>query len=462
MLHDRYENPLATRYASSAMSHVFSPVSKYTTWRRLWIALARAEKQLGLDIRDEQIAAMEKACGKIDWEKAAAWEKTTRHDVMAHIKTFAEQAPEAAGIIHLGATSCYVTDNTDLMQMRDGLLLIQHKVVQAVRHLSAFAERYAKLATASYTHFQPAQPTTVGKRACMWLQEFLFDLKDLEYRLEHFSFLGVKGATGTQASFLALFHGDEKKVKKLDDLVAKELGFSRVLTIAGQTYSRKLDMQILGILGGLAATAHKFATDLRLLSHLREITEPFEKEQVGSSAMPYKRNPMLCERACSLARFVLSLQENPAYTAATQWLERTLDDSANRRISIPEAFLATDGVLQLVIHIAGGMEVHEGAVRLHLEDEVTSFATEHLLMAAVRKGKNRQEVHDCLREHILHKKELSAEKLGLTNQEIEAIEKESLSAGCAPSQVADFLQNEVAPLLKRYTSLPVYTPSVEV
>lgn len=462
MPHDRYESPLATRYASSPMSHLFSPLYKIATWRKLWIALARAEKDLGLDISDEQIAAMEKVRETIDWKKAAEWEKKTRHDVMAHIRTFGEQAPNAAGIIHLGATSSYVTDNTDLLQMRDGLLLIRHRLVQAIRHLATFSEKYAKLSTASYTHFQPAQPTTVGKRACMWLQDFSLDLRELEHVLEHFPFLGVKGATGTQASFLSLFQGDEKKVHKLEESVAKQLGFSRVLPISGQTYTRKLDMQILGLLSGIAASSHKFATDLRLLAHLREITEPFEHEQVGSSAMPYKRNPMLSERICSLARFVLSLQENPAYTAATQWLERTLDDSANRRLSIPEAFLAIDGVLQLVIHVANGMEVHEKAVHMHLEDEALAFATEHLLMAAVRKGKDRQEIHHYLRDHILHKKTLQPEILGLSEKEIAAIKQESLSAGCAAYQVSHFLQVEIQPILKRYTSLPEYTPSLEV
>ncbi len=472
----RYETPLSTRYASEAMSHLFSPAFKHLTWRKLWIALARAERLSGLNIRDDQIAAMEKACAHIDWEKAASWERSTRHDVMAHIKTFAEQAPEAADIIHLGATSCYVTDNTDLLQMREGLSLLRHQLVQVIRHLSAFAERYAKLATASYTHFQPAQPTTVGKRACLWLQDFVIDLHDLEHRLGHFPFLGVKGATGTQASFLALFQGDEKKVRHLETLVAKEMGFTHVLPIAGQTYTRKLDMQIFSILGGIAATSHKFATDMRLLAHLKEVMEPFGKEQVGSSAMPYKRNPMLCERVCSLSRFVISLQENPAYTAATQWLERSLDDSAGRRLAIPEAFLAIDGVLQLVITIAGGMEVNENAIREHLEEELPSFSMEPLLMAAVHKGKDRQKIHHYLREVSLAlsqepaalKKEffltrlIQDSKLGLTRQEIEAIQSESLMAGCAPSQVAQFLENDVKPLLKRYTSLPAYAPSVEV
>lgn len=467
-MHDRYESPLSTRYASVEMSRLFSPLYKYTTWRKIWIALARAEKLSGLNITEEQITAMEKVADRIAWDKAAAFEKTTRHDVMAHIKTFAEQAPIAEGIIHLGATSATITDNADLLQMRDGLNLLRHKLIQVIRHLATFAEKYANLATASYTHFQPAQPTTVGKRACLWLQDFLLDLHDIEHRLDHFPFLGLKGATGTQGSFLSLFEGDERKVRNLETLFAKELGFSHILPISGQTYTRKIDMQVLGILEGIAATCHKFATDLRLLAHLREITEPFEKEQIGSSAMPYKRNPMLAERICSLARFAISLQENPAYTAATQWLERSLDDSANRRLAIPEAFLSIDAILQIAIHITGGMHVHESAIHAHLKEEIPSFATEHLLMAAVRKGKDRQKIHHYLRElSLAHKNEsffnhLSEDTLGLTRKEIEAIEDESLSAGRAPSQVSEFLGSDVAIVLKRYTSLPIYTPSLEV
>jgi len=455
MKRDHYESPLSSRYASAEMSHLFSPLTRYTTWRSVWIALAKAEKISGLNITAEQIAAMEKVREKIDWEKAEAWEKTTRHDVMAHIKTFGEQAPAAAGIIHLGATSSTITDNADLLIMRQALGFVQHKLVQVIRHLASFAKRYATLATTSYTHFQPAQPTTVGKRACLWLQDFVFDLRDLEHRLLQLPFLGLKGATGTQASFLSLFDGNEKKVAYLETAFAKELGFTRVLPISGQTYTRKIDMQILGVLGGIAATCHKFATDLRLLSHLKEITEPFEKEQVGSSAMPYKKNPMLSERICSLSRFIISLQENPAYTAATQWLERSLDDSANRRLSIPEAFLATDAILQTAIHIAAHMHVHENEIRMHLEEELPSFATEHLLMASTRKGKDRQEVHYYLREVIhAHKatffKHLSEKNLDLSRSEIDAIEKESLSAGMAPSQVAQFLDDEVTPILTHY------------
>ncbi len=471
-----YQSPLCTRYGSTEMSYLFSPLFKYTTWRKLWVALARAEQALGLPITQNQIVAMERACTTINWTKAEELEKRMRHDVMAHIQTFAEDVPEAAGIIHLGATSCYITDNTDLIQMRDGLVIVQSKLVQIIRYLAGFAQHYATLVTSGYTHFQPAQPTTVGKRACLWLQDFVLDLLDLEHRLASFPFLGVKGATGSQASFLALFSGDEKKVLQLEELVAKELGFLHVLPISGQTYTRKIDMQILGVLGGLAATSHKFATDLRLLSHLKEMTEPFEKEQVGSSAMPYKRNPILCERVCSLSRFILSLQENPAYTAATQWLERTLDDSAGRRIVIPEAFLGIDGVLQLVVHITKGMQVHENAIASHLSEGMADFATEHLLMAAGRKGKDRGEAHHYLRElKLLLSEEFSEnndelfftriiqdDRLGLTAEEVISIRQSSLTAGCAVSQVARFLQNEVDPILKRYKSLPEYTPSVEI
>ncbi len=458
---DRYETPLATRYASAEISFLFSPQFKYTTWRRLWIALAKAQKGLGLPITDAQIQALESQSEKIDFKKAAAFEKIYRHDVMAHIHAYAEACPEAKPIIHLGATSSFVTDNTDLIQMREGLNLLQGKLVLVIRQLAAFAKKHASLACLSYTHFQPAQPTTVGKRACMWLQDLLIDLIDLDARLEDLRFLGVKGATGTQASFLALFQNDHDKVKQLEQRVAQEMGFTHLFIISGQTYTRKQDIRLFAVLSGLAASAHKCATDLRLLAHLKELEEPFSATQVGSSAMPYKRNPIRCERICSLARFLISLNENPLYTAATQWLERSLDDSANRRLSIPEAFLCADALLNLLASLTSDLAVHPKQIEKHLLEELPFLATENILMEAVKKGKDRQHVHERLRQHSLAAKEkgdlleqISQDpSIGLSQGELETLMNSALGVGRAPSQVEEFLQQEVYPLLERYKHL---------
>jgi adenylosuccinate lyase len=470
-----YHCPLSDRYASSEMSELFSPYFKYSTWRKLWIALAKAQKQLGLSITGGQIAELQKAEGKIDLATAAEYEKKFHHDVMAHIHAFGDLCPQAKGIIHLGATSCFVTDNTDLIQMREGLKILSSKILQVIRNLSAFAKKYAELGCLSFTHFQPAQPTTVGKRACLWLQDFLIDLKDFEQHLADFPFLGVKGATGTQASFLSLFDGDHSKVKALEELVAKEMGFSKCFLVSGQTYTRKQDIRTLSVLSSFAASAHKFATDLRLLAHLKEIEEPYAEKQVGSSAMPYKRNPMRSERICGLSRFLISLQENTLYTESTQWLERTLDDSANRRLTLPHAFLTADAILNLLCHITAGMVVYPKMIEKHLAEELPFLATEHLLMHAVKKGGDRQAIHERLRLHSLESSRRIKEE-GQSNDLLDRIGKDpaiGLKAaeiqeqmhvkhfiGRAVEQTSEFLQDDVAPILKKYEKVSPYIPDI--
>jgi adenylosuccinate lyase len=464
----RYHSPLSHRYASEEMSYLFSPYYKVLTWRKLWIALARAQKHLGLPITDAQILSLETHCKQIDFERAEAHEKTMRHDVMAHIHTFGEQCPEARAILHLGATSCYVTDNTDLIQMREALLLLRNKTVQVIRQLSLFAEKHASLATLSYTHLQPAQPTTVGKRACLWIQDLIDDLHAFEHLSTQLRFLGVKGATGTQASFLTLFNGDHHKVKKLEHFVAEEMGFSRLFSISGQTYSRKQDIAILSALSSFAASSHKCATDIRLLAHMKEIEEPFAEKQVGSSAMPYKRNPMRSERICGLARFLLSLNENPLYTEATQWLERTLDDSANRRLSLPEAFLTADAILNLLCNITAGLIVHPKKIAAHLHEEIPFLATEHLLMEAVKKGKDRQHIHERLRKHSIaasHRikeeglagdllERIAADsEIGLSHDDVYRHSHVNHFIGRAKEQTHEFLKEEVTPLLKKHEEI---------
>ena len=377
-----YVSPFVSRYASSEMSYTFSPNFKYVIWRKLWIALAKGEKSLGLPITERQIHAMENALLSIPFERIAEIEKENRHDVMAHILAFGEQCPESKGIIHWGATSSFVTDNADLIQIRIALQLLRQKLITVIRNLVIFAEKYASLACLGFTHLQAAQPTTVGKRACLWIQDLLFDLEDMEHVLEKIRFLGVKGATGTQASFLALFNNDKAKVKQLDMFVANEMGFSSVFTIASQTYPRKQDMRVLSALASIGASAHKFATDIRLLAHMKEIEEPSSSFQVGSSAMPYKRNPMRCERICGMARFLISLQENPAYTASTQWLERTLDDSSNRRIVIAEAFLTADSILEILSDVTAHLIVYPKMIEKNLHQELPFLASENILMAA--------------------------------------------------------------------------------
>ncbi len=472
-----YQSPLSNRYASDEMSYLFSPHFKFMTWRKLWIALAVCQKTLGLPITDRQIDSMLDALEKIDLKRAEEYEEKFRHDVMAHIHAFGDLCPEARGIIHLGATSCFVTDNTDLIQVRDGLRILRNKILQVIRQLLPFAQEYASLACLSYTHFQPAQPTTVGKRACLWLQDLLIDLSDIERVIEELRFLGVKGATGTQASFLALFEGDHTKVKKLEELVSKEMGFSRPFSVTGQTYSRKQDIRVLSLLSSFAASAHKFATDLRLLAHLKEIEEPFAEKQVGSSAMPYKRNPMRSERICGLARFLMSLHENPLYTEATQWLERTLDDSANRRLYLPEAFLTADAILNLMCNITAGIIVHPKIIQRHLHEELPFLATEQILMEAVKRGKDRQTVHERLRLHSLETSHRIKEEggsndlltritadpeIGLSKAEIDRLTDIKHFIGRAIEQTHEFLNEEVAPVIKKHQDIANYISEIKL
>ncbi len=457
-----YESPLSSRYASDQMQYIFSPDKKFSTWRRLWIALARAEMELGLPVTQEQINQMEAHITDIDYDMAAQKETELRHDVMAHIHTYGAQCPEAMPIIHLGATSCYVGDNTDIIIMRDGLELIRNKLVRVLNALAQFADKYKALPTLGFTHFQAAQLVTVGKRATLWMNELLQDLDEVEYRNSTLKLLGCKGTTGTQASFLELFEGDHSLCKELDRRIAREMGFEATVPVSGQTYSRKVDAAVLATLSGIAQSACKFATDVRLLCHLKEIEEPFEKKQIGSSAMPYKRNPMRCERICSLARYVIADAANPAYTTATQWFERTLDDSANKRISVPEAFLAVDAILNIYENVASGLVVHEKVIEKHIMEELPFMASENILMDAVKRGGDRQQLHERIRLHALEAGR-NVKELGLTNNLLDLISadpqfglsREELTAHMAPSryigrcpeQVSDFLSEFIQPVL---------------
>ncbi|NLG92012.1 MAG: adenylosuccinate lyase, partial [Clostridiales bacterium] len=396
-----YESPLSSRYADEEMKYLFSPDKKFRTWRRLWIALAEAEKELGLNITQEQIDEMRQYADDINYEVAEAREKVVRHDVMSHVYAYGQQCPKAKPIIHLGATSCYVGDNTDIIIMTEALKLIRNKLVGVIRVLSKFALQYKDLPTLSFTQFQPAQPTTVGKRATLWIQDLLMDLDDVEYQLSKAKLLGSKGTTGTQASFLELFDGDHSKVKKLDEMIAQKMGYSSCFAVSGQTYSRKLDSQMLAVLSGIAQSAAKFSNDIRLLQHLKEVEEPFEKNQIGSSAMAYKRNPMRSERIASLSRYVIIDSLNPCITEATQWFERTLDDSANKRISVPEAFLAVDGILNLYANVADGLVVYPKVINQHLLRELPFMATENIMMDAVKRGADRQQLHERIRVHSM-------------------------------------------------------------
>lgn len=457
-----YESPLSSRYASEQMQYIFSPDKKFSTWRRLWIALARAEMELGLPVTQEQIDQMESHITDIDYELAAQKERELRHDVMAHIHTYGAQCPKAMPIIHLGATSCYVGDNTDIIIMREGLTLIQTKLVRVIHALAQFSDKYKALPTLGFTHFQAAQLVTVGKRATLWINELLQDLDEVEYRISSLRLLGCKGTTGTQASFLELFEGDHEKCKELDRRIAKEMGFDATVPVSGQTYSRKVDAAVLSTLSGIAQSACKFATDVRLLCHLKEVEEPFERSQIGSSAMPYKRNPMRCERICSLARYVIADASNPAYTAATQWFERTLDDSANKRISIPEAFLAVDAILNIYENVASGLIVHEKVILKHIMEELPFMASENIMMDAVKHGQDRQELHERIRVHSLEAGR-NVKEYGLTNNLIDLIAddpmfgmtREELTAhmdpahyiGRCPEQVSDFLKEYIRPVL---------------
>ena len=466
MDHVRYESPLSSRYASDQMQYIFSPDKKFSTWRRLWVALARAEMELGLPVTAEQVEELSAHLTDIDYDKASQYEKKLRHDVMAHVHTYGELCPKAMPIIHLGATSCYVGDNTDVILMREGLCLIRDEIVRVLDKLAKFARQYKALPTLGFTHFQPAQLVTVGKRATLWMNELLLDLADVEYRIANLKLLGCKGTTGTQASFLELFDGDHEKCRKLDRKIAAEMGFTATAAVSGQTYSRKVDYQVVSTLSGIAQSASKFATDLRLLCHLKEVEEPFEKNQIGSSAMPYKRNPMRCERICALARYVMADAVNPAITAASQWLERTLDDSANKRLSVPEAFLAVDAILNIWANVADGLVVHEKVIEKHVLEELPFMASENILMDAVKKGGNRQDLHERIRV-LSQQAGANVKDLGLSNNLVDLIagdpafsmlSREELTShlepsryiGRSPEQVEEFLKEEVEPVLAHY------------
>ncbi|HEX8275168.1 MAG TPA: adenylosuccinate lyase [Longimicrobiaceae bacterium] len=463
---DRYSNPLTERYASPEMSRIFSPAFKFGTWRRLWLALAEAEKELGLPIPDEAITALGQHLDDFDLKRAGELEKQLRHDVMAHVHHLGEQAPEARAIIHLGATSAYVGDNTDLIQHREALKLVRRRIVNAVAQLAEFAREHRDLATLGFTHFQPAQPTTVGKRATLWIQDLLLDLEEIDFRLDTLRFRGVRGTTGTQASFMDLFEGDGAKVERLNRLVAEKMGFAdRLYGVTGQTYTRKTDYACLATLAGVAQSASKFANDVRLLSHLKEVEEPFEEHQIGSSAMAYKRNPMRSERIGALARHVIALTIDPAFTAASQWFERTLDDSANKRIAVPEAYLATDAVLLIVHNVASGMVVYPEMIRRRLMEELPFMATENLMMRAAKRGGDRQELHERVRRHSIEAgREVKQHgrpndlmdriagdaAFGVTRAELEEDLRPELYVGRAPEQVDEFLQEWVRPALERH------------
>lgn len=459
-----YESPFSTRYASKEMQYLFSADFKFKTWRRLWIALAKAEKELGLDITDEQIAELEAHKDDINYEVAEAREKEVRHDVMSHVYAYGVQCPKAQGIIHLGATSCYVGDNTDIVTMREAMKVVKRKLLNVISLLSDFALKYKDMPALAYTHLQPAQLTTVGKRATLWINELLMDLEEVEYRLDNFRLLGSKGTTGTQASFVELFDGDSQKIKKLDQIIASSMGFDKVVPVSGQTYSRKVDAQVLNTLGGIAQSASKFANDLRILQNFKEMEEPFEAHQIGSSAMPYKRNPMRSERICALARYVMVDTLNPAFTAATQWFERTLDDSANKRISVAEGFLAVDSILNIMINVCDGLVVYPKVIEQRAMRELPFMATENIMMSAVKKGGNRQQLHEKLRVHALAAAKRVKEE-GLENDMIDRvcadpafqITKEELAGVLKPihyvgrsvEQTEEFIRDVIGPILEK-------------
>ena len=464
MPHDRYISPFSTRYASDEMQYIFSDDNKFRTWRRLWIALARAEQKQGLDITDEQIAELEAHKDDINYEEAAAREKLVRHDVMSHVYAYGLQCPHAKGIIHLGATSCYVGDNTDIIVMRQGLELVRKKLVGVLAKLARFAGQYKDMPCMAYTHGQPAQPTTVGKRATLWANELVMDLGEIEHRLATLQLRGVKGTTGTQASFMELFKGDADKIRAVDASIAREMGFDpeAVIPVSGQTYSRKVDAFILNALAGIAQSCMKFATDLRLLANFKEMEEPFEKNQIGSSAMPYKRNPMRCERICALARYLMVDVLNPAMTAGTQWFERTLDDSANKRIAMAEGFLAADAILNILLNVSDGLVVYPKVIRSRVMAELPFMASENIMMKAVKKGGDRQELHERLREHAVAAAAVVKQEgrpndmiarveadpaFGLTREEIEAELSPEAFTGRAPQQVEEYLRDVIQPVL---------------
>ncbi len=471
---DRYVSPLSERYASKEMQYIFSPDMKFRTWRRLWIALAETEMELGLSqngkpvITKEQIDELKAHAEDINYEVAKAREKEVRHDVMSHVYAYGQQCPKAAGIIHLGATSCYVGDNTDIIVMTEALRLVKRKLVNVIAKLAEFAQQYKELPTLAFTHFQPAQPTTVGKRATLWAQEFCLDLEDLDYVLSTMKLLGSKGTTGTQASFLELFNGDQETIDRIDPMIAEKMGFEKCYPVSGQTYSRKVDTRVCNVLAGIAASAHKMSNDIRLLQHLKEVEEPFEKSQIGSSAMAYKRNPMRSERIASLSRYVMIDALNPAITSATQWFERTLDDSANKRLSIPEAFLAVDGILDLCLNVVDGLVVYDKVITKRLMSELPFMATENIMMDAVKMGGNRQELHERIRELSMeagaHVKQEGRENdlleliakddaFNLSVEELEETMDPKKYVGRAPVQVERFLQEVVRPILQENEAL---------
>ena len=478
MVKDTYESPLSARYASKEMKYIFSPDKKFRTWRKLWIALAESEKELGLPITQEQIDELKAHADDINYEVAQEREKIVRHDVMSHVYAYGVQCPNAKGIIHLGATSCYVGDNTDIIIMTEGLKLIRNKLITVIRNLSKFADEYKALPTLAFTHFQPAQPTTVGKRATLWLQELLMDLEDVEYQLSKAKLLGSKGTTGTQASFLELFDGDHEKCKMLDHKIAEKMGYQACFPVSGQTYSRKLDSQFLNVLAGIAQSAAKFSNDIRLLQHLKEVEEPFEKNQIGSSAMAYKRNPMRSERIGSLSRYVMVDVLNGYFTTATQWFERTLDDSANKRLSIPEAFLAVDGILSLYANVADGLVVYPKVIEQRLRKELPFMATENIMMDAVKKrGADRQQLHERIREHSMAASRVvkveggendlleriaADEAFGVTLEELEHILKPENYTGRAKEQTEDFLNECIKPVLEKYADVESDKPEINV
>ena len=477
MSNDRYTSPLSERYASKEMQYIFSPDKKFRTWRTLWIALAETEKELGLDITDEQIEELKAHADDINYDVAKEREKVVRHDVMSHVYAYGKQCPKAKGIIHLGATSCYVGDNTDIILMSEALEIVRKKLINVIAELAKFADEHKNLPTLAFTHFQPAQPTTVGKRATLWMQEFMMDLEDLEYVKGSLKLLGSKGTTGTQASFLELFDGDQETIDKIDPMIAKKMGFETCYPVSGQTYSRKVDTRVVNVLAGIAASAHKMSNDIRLLQHLKEIEEPFEKTQIGSSAMAYKRNPMRSERIASLSRYVMVDAMNPAITSATQWFERTLDDSANKRLSVPEGFLAIDGILDLCLNVVDGLVVYPKVIEKRLMSELPFMATENIMMDAVKAGGDRQELHERIRELSMEAGRNVKEK-GLDNNLLELIAADpafNLSleelqktmdpakyVGRAPVQVEAYLNNVVNPMLEANKEILGVTAEINV
>lgn len=476
-MYDKYQSPLSERYASKEMQYIFSPDMKFRTWRKLWIALAETEKELGLNITDEQIAELKEHAEDINYDVAKEREALVRHDVMSHVYAYGVQCPKAKGIIHLGATSCYVGDNTDIIVMTEALKLVRKKLINVMAELAKFADEYKAQPTLAFTHFQPAQPTTVGKRATLWMNELVVDLEDLDYIIGSMKLLGSKGTTGTQASFLELFEGNEEKIKQIDPMIAKKMGFEKCQPVSGQTYTRKVDTRVLNVLAGIAASAHKFSNDIRLLQHLKEVEEPFEKNQIGSSAMAYKRNPMRSERIASLANYVMVDALNPAITSATQWFERTLDDSANKRLSVPEAFLAVDGILDLYLNVVDGLVVYPKVIEKRLMAELPFMATENIMMDAVKAGGDRQELHEEIRKLSMiagknvkeegldnNLLELIAEdeKFGMSLEDLKKSMEPSRYVGRSKEQVEEFLSEVIAPILEENKDVLGMTAQINV